>query len=841
MSTHLPSFAVAHVRESKDGAHAQYQSVKDHLCAVADLAASFAAKASLEQAGWLMGLLHDFGKYSPQFQHYILSACGCIAPNDPAYVDPVKNKGKIHHSTAGAQALWRRFAGKPKAEPWAQMLALCIASHHAGLRDCISPEGKDSFQKRMDTDLEISHLLEALEHCDAVVSQSLQGEQAEQPLTAIRQLYAAAMATRQRVAAQLPEGAPKADMVDNVNSRDFQQGLLTRFLLSCLLDADRIDCAEFDDPAWKAQRACRPQRPWDRLVARLEAHLDAMTPTQDIDYLRRRISDNCVRRAEDNPGLFTLTVPTGGGKTLASLRFALRHAQKHTLDRIIYIIPYTSIIDQNAQVAREILEVGEEPGSIVLEHHSTVTPPPDDSELEGEAKHWERLAENWEAPVIFTTMVQFLESLFGSGTRHARRMHNLAHSVIIFDEVQSLPLRCLHMFCNAVDFLIGSCGASVILCTATQPRFDNVLRAQLGSLRLTPEREIMDDVAGLFADLRRTDFFDHCNHTMGAEEVAALALEELRTSGSCLVVCNTKGWAEKIYALCGQQWDGTRYYLSTNLCPAHRMHTLANMRAKLAAKLPVLCVSTQCIECGVDISFGAVIRLAAGLDSILQAAGRCNRHGGPVKGRVHIVKVDDAKSLQKLEDIKAGQSSFFDVRSTCTANFTESGGDFTQPSIITEYFNRYFQLRKNIMQYAVPQTAGGTLLHMLGSNADVAHRDEPSRLYQSFASAAALFHAIDAPTRAVLVPWDQEGADIIADLCSTEVFHQRKTLLRKAQRYAVNIYPHTFNLLIKENALSNLQQSDTIALLESYYSEEFGVVTQPTGFMRPNIICQEDG
>ena len=225
-----------------------------------------------------------------------------------------------------------------------------------------------------------------------------------------------------RLRKRLPHGAITDDQLDNENSRDFQQGLLARFLYSCLVDADRTDSAEFEDPELQQLRLAQPRRPWAVLVPRLEAVLTAKKPQHPIDHLRRDISDHCARRATDDQGIFTLTVPTGGGKTLSSLRFALLHAQKHRLDRVIYVIPYTSIIDQNADVARKILEQDEPPSSIVLEHHSNFLPDADSGD-EDAVKRWEKLAENWDAPIVFTTMVQFLESLFGSGTRHGNPLN----------------------------------------------------------------------------------------------------------------------------------------------------------------------------------------------------------------------------------------------------------------------------------------------------------------------------------------------------------------------------------------------------------------------------------
>lgn len=822
---------VAHVCSREDAPCSKAQPLEAHLRNVAALTATFAGKAGLPSAGRLVGLLHDFGKYSDEFQHYILSAAGCLQSGEPGYIDPVANKGKINHSFAGGQHLWRRRHGNVWKRAVAQMLALCVISHHSGLKDCITPERKNAFvDNYMERSEEKTHHDQCERVCDVRISTECDGLISDALVLEVCGFFKKLVA---RVGERLPRDASSDDRSDNENSRDFQQGLLVRFLLSCLVDADRTDSAEFEDPALRKLRAAVPRRPWDVLVPRLEAALAAKKPQHPIDHLRRDISDHCARRATDDQGIFTLTVPTGGGKTLASLRFALLHAQKHELDRVIYVIPYTSIIDQNAAVARNILEQGETPGSIVLEHHSNVVP--DEGKADADAvRRWERLAENWDAPVVFSTMVQFLESLFGSGAGHARRMHNLARSVIVFDEVQTVPVRCLRMFCNAVDFLVGQCGASAVLCTATQPRLGDLPRPLLGSLPLGPDREIMPDVPHFFRELKRTDFFDHCQKSMRAEEVAALAQEELRLSGSCLVVCNTKKMAERLYALCPARAGLHRYYLSTNLCPAHRMDKLEAMRKDLDAGRTVLCVSTQLIECGVDISFRSVIRLAAGLDSILQAAGRCNRHGEGSAGRVHVVLVDgDEENLTRLRDIKEGRDIFLDaVRLKFADALRASDYDLTQPQLTAAYFEHYFYRRADVMSYAVGR-GGNTLLGMLGSNRCTTGEGSCfPMLGQSFDAAASAFTAIDSAATSILVPYG-EGAHIIAALCSTDILYKKKTLLRKAQRYSVNIFQNVERALVKNNALDQIQDSGIVALKENFYCHEMGVVTQALPNLAP--------
>lgn len=817
-------FHVAHVCGQHDAPSFRIQPLEAHLRNVAELTERFATKAGFPLAGRLVGLLHDFGKYSNEFQRYILSAADCIKSDDPDYIDPIANKGKINHAFAGGQHIWRQWRDKSKARPIAQMLALCILSHHSGLKDCFTTEAKEAFvDDYMARIEEKTHHDQCAKVCDGLIASEID-DLLSIPLA--REVIDVVHTLRGRVKGKLAADANDQDTKHNENSRDLQQGLLARFLLSCLLDADRTDSAEFEDTQLKRLRDAVPRRPWDALVPRLEAALAAKKPQYPIDFLRRDIAAHCARRALDDQGIFTLTVPTGGGKTLASLRFALLHAQKHKLDRVIYVIPYTSIIDQNAAVARQILEQDETSGSMVLEHHSNFLPDADTND-EGAAKQWEKLAENWDAPVVFTTMVQFLECLFASGTRHARRMHNLARSVIVFDEVQTVPVRCLRLFCNAVEFLVGQCGVSAVLCTATQPRLGGLPRPLLGSLDLGPEREIMPDVSGLFRGLRRTDFLDHCRKTMSVEALAELARDELRGSGSCLVVCNTKKMAETLYALCPEQEGLARYYLSTNLCPAHRMERFEVMRKDLDAGRPVLCVSTQLIECGVDVSFRSVIRLAAGLDSILQAAGRCNRHGEGARGRVHVVLVDgDAEKLDCLRDIKDGRDIFLDDVRLKFANVLENSDyDLTQPLLTEAYFDHYYNRRANVMSYATPEH-GSTLLDMLGSNRQFASGNPVPMLGQSFATATKCFKAIDSAATSILVPYG-EGEQIIAALCSTEILWKKRELLRKAQRYCVNIFPNVERVLHSAKALYPVQDSGLYALKKNFYCEAMGVVTQP--------------
>lgn len=585
---------VAHYR----AADQTWQPLTEHLLGVGALAAEHAGKLGLQELGLLLGLLHDLGKYSTAFQAYLKSAIGALNQDeDEDWVDAKSLKGKVDHSSAGAQLAWQALGRGGQAEQIAgQVVALCVASHHSGLIDCIGARtdtfGEDLFTRRMQKAQEKTHLEEALRSADPKLL-----KRCEELLTNSSLVF-----SFQELLKQI--GQRNTDpKVSSVQVAQQQFGLLVRFLFSCLIDADRIDTADFEHRRTLAFRPSGRYIEWSILTARLEQYLEHLPPSRPIDGLRRDISSHCQQAAARPAGIYTLTVPTGGGKTLASLRFALHHAQEHKLDRVIYVIPFTSIIDQNAQAVRKVLEPDDAPndkGRIVLEHHGSLTP---------EQQTWREkvLCENWDAPVVHTTMVQFLEALFGSGTRGARRMHQLARSVLIFDEVQTLPIKCVHLFNNAINFLAEHCGTTVVLCTATQPLLHEVAKDK-GAIRLMPMHELMPDVAGLFKDLKRVEVKDQ--RKPGGwpnQDIAELAVAETRRSGSCLVIVNTKASARRLFELCAAATEaGVAVHLSTDMCPAHRKQELAKLRSRLDAGQPTLCVSTQLIEAGVDVDFGAV-------------------------------------------------------------------------------------------------------------------------------------------------------------------------------------------------------------------------------------------
>ncbi len=811
------------------GGHKQLLS--HHLLNVAELSSSNARKVGLPLQGELIGLLHDLGKYSTEFQNYLKSATGLLNfDEDEEFVDAKGLKGKIDHSSAGAQFIWQGLSPQGQLGTIvSQILALCLASHHSGLIDClksgVNSPVEDAFTKRMKKADQRTHHTEVLSKADKNI------------LDQIRQIIAnpETIDGFQKVIRKIVLQSPSKNDISLVAQNHV--GLLVRFLFSCLIDADRVDSACFENPARVKYITDRESFQWDSLILRIEDHLGSFKQEYPIDRLRREIAEYCLNAAKRDKGTFTLTVPTGGGKTLASLRFALHHAKIHEMDRVIYIIPFTSIIDQNAQVARQILEPeGIEPGSVVLEHHSNLTP---------EKQTWRSkvISENWDAPIVFTTNVQFLETLFGSGTRGARRMHQLANSVLIFDEIQTLPINCIHLFNNAINFLVEQCGSTVVLCTATQPLLNRV-DAHKGAIKLHEGSEIISDVRQLFDDLKRVEVLnDSKPGGWLLEEVAELTQEETLAVGSCLVIVNNKKTAQELYRLCAKRDGFQVYHLSTNMCPAHRKSILDEVRSRLDRQQPTICISTQLIEAGVDVDFGAVIRVIAGLDSIAQAAGRCNRHNRRAElGRVHIVNIKE-ENLGMLPDIKIGRDKAERVLDDYKQDPERFGNNCIGPEAMEWFYENYFFSRANEMDYMVSSKEVGhedTLLNLLSVN--TLSLGEYKRAYgiapeiylrQSFMTAAKNFKAIDAPTQGIVVPFGEEGQSIVNELCSIYPAGVGFNVLRRAQQFSVNVFPKLLNEMILAEVVRETQDGSGILYLadKRYYSSKFGISEQPEEIM----------
>ena len=553
----------------------------------------------------------------------------------------------------------------------------------------------------------------------------------------------------------------------------------TRMLYSALVDADFLDTEAFMDGG-----SCRGGGgPVEALDQTLQAHLAGWSPRESpLNGQRSALLRRCTEQGEaQGPGLFTLTLPTGSGKTLSSLAFALRHAKTHGLRRIVYVLPYTSIIEQNAQVFRDIL--GEDD---VLEHHSGVLY--DLSEdADPQARRLAKAAENWDRPVVVTTAVQFFESLYAARSSKCRKLHNLAQSVIILDEAQMLPIPYLRPCVFALAQLAAHYRASVVLCTATQPALGPLFREFLPD---RPPVELCPAETYQGALFRRVTF--RREGVLSPQELAG----RLSALPQVLCVVNRRKAAQELYCLL----DGEgAFHLSTLMCPAHRKRALAEIRRRLDEGLPCRVVSTSLIEAGVDVDFPAVFREEAGLDSILQSAGRCNRGGkrSPDESVVTIFRSEGKPPALFRQNIDAGRYAL------------DHSDRPDSPEAISLYFRELLDLKGE-----EAQDAQG-ILPLMG--------DERDRF--PFRTVAERFHLIQEGTRTVYIPWE-EGAGAADRLLAGE---RSRSLFREAGQYGVSVYPDHFGALDRAGALSLLEDGSAVLTDRSLYAEDTGLVLTPPG------------
>jgi len=811
------------------------QWVSDHLFETAAMCAQFTKKINLPASGRLLGLLHDIGKYSDAFQNFIYDATGLngeLAQLESGKIPPHERD----HATAGAQYLWNKITTDTPYTAKIHIQALCsvLISHHsrAGILDFINLRGESPFLTRIRKHDRDSHLVESLAKADISIL-----EQIEQSIE------------------DLNNSLESKKLISKIYSESgkelfpFYLSLYTRFLFSCLLDADRINTIDFEDPSKAVLRNLSSSPNWPALREQLEEYIKKFTADSRINQIRASISEQCQKASIRPERILTLPVPTGGGKTLASLRFALHRAASnstHPVDRIIYILPYTTIIEQNASEVRGIL--GEEN---VLEHHSNLS---DDKDTKANRV----LSENWDAPVVFTTMVQFLDALYSSGTKAARRMHQMSNAILIFDEIQCLPIKTVHLFNNALNFLTSQANSTAVLCTATMPLLDKVATHH-GHLKIPNNSSIITDQKTLSQNLRRTKIIDHIQDDKSTnDQIATLAIELQNDHKSVLIVCNTKDSARRIYDLLKSETQHPVVHLSTNMCPVHRQHKIDFIRKTIDPKnpRPLICVSTQLIEAGVDLDFGSVIRSLAGLDSSIQAAGRCNRHGHhEQKKPVYVLNFSEEIIPQALAEIQVGQEITLRVFREYRSDPEKFDNSLLSGAAMALFYEYYFYDRARLMTYPVKAcpkpdhqktevSQDTTLVDLLGINAlsitECSERGADKlplslALQQAHSTSAEAFRVIDAPTRGIIVPYnfgDQNGSDLISKLTACyqtqNVPLPKKIKLHKqAQKFTVNTFPHIIKKLSEFQAISEIYpESGIFELAPAHYSEDYGITLE---------------
>lgn len=555
----------------------RWQRLSVHLEGAAARAARFLESVGLPELGRASGLLHDLGKYADRFQARLEGS-----------------RQRFDHAAPGAKLAMDRYG-----QPLGKMLAFCVAGHHTGLANGVNGETITALADRLHQDVP-----------------------PPDPIWA------------QEVALPADLAAPRGIKPRDKNAAGFCAAFLIRMLFSALVDADYLDTEAYY-AGLEGARVARGKHPaLTELSRRLDAHLDDLQANAEpgaVNGLRAEVLAHARQGATKPQGVFALTVPTGGGKTLASLAFALDHAVRHGLDRVIYVIPYMSIIEQTAGVFRNALRGGDgRPVDWVIEHHSTFD---EDSIGSRESRDKLHLAmENWDAPIVVTTAVQFFESLFANRPSRCRKLHNIANSVVILDEAQTLPLKHLRPCVAALDELARNWRASVVLCTATQPALREADGFNSGFRHV---RELAPEPQRLYETLKRT----RMRH-VGRMADAELA-DRLNESSQALCIVNTRRHARELYErLAGAPGA---CHLSTWMCAAHRRSGLAAVRQRLSSGEPTRLIATSLVEAGVDLDFPVVWRAETGLESIIQAAGRCNREGRAPKGDVFVFEPAETK------------------------------------------------------------------------------------------------------------------------------------------------------------------------------------------------------
>ncbi|QIM68376.1 CRISPR-associated helicase Cas3' [Basfia succiniciproducens] len=717
---------VYYAHSEKDLPHEQWQTFSSHAENVAKLAAQFAEIFNAYQLAYNTGLLHDLGKYTPAFDKRLHGG------------------PSVDHATAGAKIAIERWGF-----PLGKISAFCIASHHTGL---VNGDGEGDNRSTLKQRLSVPFGKGNLPELDPIW-------QSELPL---------------------PEKLVSPDLTPDPYNPSFSLAFFIRMLYSCLVDADFLDTEAFyanlkqqDIDRGNAPSLDQLHQQFNWFISDFRERKKVLQPQTEeeqrnakLNRLRSQILDHAVEQAQQEPGLFSLTVPTGGGKTFTSMAFALEHAKKYGMQRIIYVIPFTSIIEQNAQEFRKAFgEFGE---AAVLEHHSTFD---DEKLLDKDTKDKLKLAsENWDMPIVVTTAVQFFESLFADKSSRCRKLHNIANSVIILDEAQMLPLNLLLPIMQSIKELARNYHSSIVMCTATQP----AIQAQHGFYcGFENVREIAPNPTALFADLRRTSV-----QHIGMQSDKDL-IEKLTENQQILIIVNNRRHARSLYEQ-AKQLDGT-FHLTTLMCAKHRSQMLEQIRQHLQAGRSCRVIATSLIEAGVDVDFPLVMRAEAGLDSVAQAAGRCNREGKKLAEQSFVWVFQPEQQWKVPPEL----SLYSAVMRSTVRRYSK---DLLSVEAINHYFSGvYEQKGKDLDNKQILEKC-----HAAGKTLDF-----------PFQTIAKEFRMIESHMLPLIIPFDKEAEKRIEELRYAE---KVGGLLRKLQPYTVQIPKESLEALFKAGRIEAINE-----------------------------------
>ena len=778
------------------------QTLKEHCFHTAGYASENIGNAGLYHTAYLAGILHDAGKAKTEFAEYL----------EDAYQGKEVRRGSVNHTFAGVIWLFQKYH-TDTSTIWERMacevIGYAIGSHH-GMFDCVDLDGENGFLHRLQKDREFLCYEEAVHnYFTQVADEEFIDEYFQKAVQEIKEFFSKAK-----------------EIYSSSGKVFFQISMLVRMVLSAVIYGDRRDTSEFMGQKKNSQASnCG----WEKRRAFFESKLAQMDSTGMLNQARQYISGQCLEAAERIPGIYRLNVPTGAGKTLCTLRFALAHAEKYNKKRIIFIIPLLSVLDQNVKVIQEFLPYQSE----ILEHHSNVIREEENGE---EADRYEFLSESWNFPVIVSTLVQLLDILFSDSISAAGRMQALCDSVIVIDEIQSLPKKITVMFNMAMNFLQQYCNATIVLSSATQPCFEELkwplkLAENPDLVRLNPEQMQI---------FKRAEIIPHVDaYGMEPEECAGFCLDRMEQYDSLLIVCNTKAEARTLFQRLQepaehQGWE--LFHLSTAMCQEHRSDTLERLKKSLLEiqknysennvhQQKMICISTQLIEAGIDLSFACVVRVLAGIDNLAQAAGRCNRSNEYGRtGKVYLVNLKN-ENLSMLKEIKNAQDS---TRKVLEDWGEESGSLIGEPAV--KRFYRYlFEETRNMIRYPVTDYGLTVYLADLLSNANPNAGNAKNKDYvlrQPFKTIGKKFTVFDQDTRDVLAPYGQ-GEDWIRRLEMLQKewldLKKLKEIMDRLKKYTVSIYDWQRRKLEEAGLLYDVLDGRVQVLDSQAYDECFGL------------------
>ena len=754
---------IAHIKRDNPQ---ETESVKEHIERTSLACERKGVRCRIKKITKVCGELHDMGKCSLPFAEYI-----CADEQTQR-----KLKGKVPHAAAGAKYLYDQYQDSPQADErlLAELIAYAISAHH-GVFDMVEESGRDCFTDKLQKveDFEVTCKNARMEYLDDKVLQ-------EDFMEAVKEF-------------QVIKEKMKMVMVENVTNLNkekleeqylFLLGALQRLMLSILIDADWESTAAFmEGQENRKEELTAPEEVFKRAKENFQFYMERKQKEtndrkltekeKEIGTVREELQNQCKAFGQKPAGIYCLPIPTGGGKTLSGLAYALEFCEAHPeTERIFYIAPYTSVIEQNADVFRKAVGNNE----WVLEHHSAVVREQQHQGEEYRQEETESLDVNWEEPFICTTLVQFMNTLFSNQKKSVRRMHRLVNTVVIIDEVQAIPVKCINTFNYMMNFLRAVCNTTIILCTATQPRLGNTECP----ICYSSPKSMIEGVEEWFERLDRVEIQtpargEKYSITSLADEIVR-AREKYR---SILVVLNTKSAVRKLYdALMGQGIE--KEYLTTNLCADHRSNRIGKIKEKLKRQEPVIVISTNLIEAGVDISFSCVYRSMTGLDSLAQTAGRCNRNGELEKGLIRLIELEGegTGSMKELQcQIAATRELLYEN------NFVQ--GELLKPEAMDKYYELLYRQDeiRDWMNFPVKNldTDLRRLLTKGFKNAKTPHV-----MQQAYQTVGECYQVIAENSFGVIVPYG-EGKNLIDEIRNTTDRAVIRNCIRKAQRYTVNV------------------------------------------------------